>query len=1044
MAAPARVLTVPAGTPFLPCLAEAILAGRLPGTRDRPPKPLELPRMTLLLPTRRACKAMQEAFLTASGGRALLLPRIRPIGGADEDESLILGLGDDITTSADALEVPPAIDAVERHLALTSLVMRWHQARRLATASSDATGLTRDQLPLAQTPAEASGLARGLARLMDQVETEGADLTQLVELAPAEFAEQWSQTLDFLKILADAWPAVLAARGQISPAERRNRLLTLEAERLAREPPAHPFIVAGVTGSIPATARLMQVVAGLPHGAVVLSGLDQSLADDAWAAIYPGSPSHPQFRLAGLLARLGLERKNVTDIAADRQRDRFAFVGEALRPAATTAAWHSIGERLPGARAGAALAGIERLDAASPEEEAEAVALILRRAAEDGTAAAALISPDRTLARRVTTRLESWGITVDDSAGRPLAKTAPGVLLDLTVACLATDWAPATVLALLKHPLTRLGLPIAEIRRGARMLELRTLRRPHLGSGLDGVRAMLGLGDDTGDADAALGHHAAISGMAARDLELAATVLGRLQAAFAPLFILAATGTHSVHDLACAHIAAAEALAADEAGNHDALWSETSGETASLYFTRLLQAGAGPLRLSLADYPDFHRSLIANETARQPRTSHPRLAILGPFEARLLHFDIAILGGLNDGVWPEVSDPDPWLNRPMLAALGLPQPETRIGDSAHDFVQLLGAEKVYLTRAAKLDGAPTVPSRWLLRFEALLGGLGLRDALKGNTAEPWLGWAQNQKALPEYRPRPASAPRPPLHARPRKLSVTRIEHWMANPYAIFARDILRLEPMPTLGGPPEASVRGQIIHGALHRFAAEHPAALPADSAAELLAFAEAGLARLAAHPRVAAFWRPRFARFAAWFAQSEPARRIGVVRTVSEVRGSVPLEAPGGPFLLTARADRIDALESGGLVITDYKTGRPPGNARVAGGTAPQLPLEAAIASAGGFEGVAAGGVFGLRFIAAGGGEPPGAEQPVDCEDIAKLAADTLAGLKRLVALFDDPATPYAALRRANFASSYRYDDYAHLARIAEWSLLAEAVGDE
>ena len=267
---------------------------------------------------------------------------------------------------------------------------------------------------------------------------------------------------------------------------------------------------------------------------------------------------------------------------------------------------------------------------------------------------------------------------------------------------------------------------------------------------------------------------------------------------------------------------------------------------------------------------------------------------------------------------------------------------------------------------------------------------------------------------------------------------------MANPYAIFARDILRLEPMPALGGPPEASVRGQIIHDALHGFAAAYPAALPDDIVAQLLANAEAGLARLAAHPRVAAFWRPRFARFAEWFAASEPARRIGVARTVSELRGSLALEAPAGPFLLTARADRIDALKAGGLVITDYKTGKPPGNARVIEGTAPQLPLEAAIAAAGGFEGVAAGAVFGLRFIAATGGEPPGAEQPVATEDIARLAAGTLAGLQRLIALFDDPATPYAALRRGNFAASYRYDDYAHLARIAEWSLLAEVSGDE
>jgi len=763
--------------------------------------------------------------------------------------------------------------------------------------------------------------------------------------------------------------------------------------------------------------------------------------------VHPGAPSHPQFRLAALLASLGVARGDVTELPglppAEPIRNRARFIGEALRPAATTTAWRDIASRLPPAAAKAALTGIERLDAGSPEEEAEAVALILRRAAEDESTTAALISPDRTLARRVATRLESWGIAVDDSAGRPLAKTAPGVLLELTLTCLATDWSPAPLLALLKHPLTRLGLPIAEIRRGARMLELRALRRPNLGRGLDGLRTMLGLGDAPEDEDAAIGHHVAISGMAARDRELAAKVLERLETAFAPLRALG-NDSHSVSALVAAHIETAEALAADETGSHAALWSETAGETTALYMGKLLEAGAGPMRMLLADYPEFHRALISTETARQLRTSHPSLAILGPFEARLLAHDVVILGGLNDGAWPEIADPDPWLNRPMLAALGLPQPETRIGDSAHDFVQLLGARKVYLTRAAKLDGAPTVPSRWLLRFEALLAGLGLNDELAGDKTEPWLGWAQNQKALPEHRPRPAPTPRPPLAARPRKLSVTRIEQWIANPYNIYARDILRLEAMPALGGPPEASVRGQIIHGALHRFSAAHPDALPADSAAELVAQAEAGLARLAAHPRVAAFWKPRFARFAAWFAETEPSRRIGIARTVSELRGSLVLTSPGGPFLLSARADRIDVLKSGALTITDYKTGTPPGNARVVEGLAPQLPLEAAIAAQGGFEGIAAAAVTGLRFIAAGGGDPPGTEQQVKCEDVARLADDTLAGLQRLIALFDDPATPYAPLRRPPFRDAYRYDDYAHLARVAEWSLLAEEGGND
>ncbi len=1029
-AATPRVFSIPAGRPFLACLAEATLAGQLAGMAG-PPTLLELPKITLLLPTRRACKAMQEAFLSASGGRALLLPRIRPIGDVDEDESLL---------TAGDFDLPPAMDGIERHLILTSLVLKWIKQRRVALAATHDTGAPAG----AQTPAQASALARGLAQLMDMVETEGADLSKLAELAPAMFSEQWRQTVEFLSILSAVWPAILAASGKLSPADRRNRLLALQAQLWTDKPPKHAVIVAGVTGSIPATARLMQVVAALPKGAVVLAGLDHGLDDATWAEVYPASPSHPLFRLATLLARWGVARSAVKPLGvppSERQR----VIGEALRPAASTAAWGEIGARLDASTVAAALSGIVRLDAASPEDEAEAVALILRRAADSPATTAALVTPDRTLARRVAVRLTSWGISIDDSAGRPLSKTPPGVLFDLTATVLAMDFAPAPLMALLKHPLTRLGLTVAEVRRGARMLELRALRRPNLGAGLGSLRTLLADAGNTPDPDDHEPHHRAISGMSDRDGALARSVLEALAAALAPLRqLFEAGGQHPLATLIDAHIATVELIATDETGATDALWAEPAGEAASAYLASLVAAGANALAIAPAAYPELYRSLIATETVRAARTSHPNLTILGPFEARLLQPDIVILGGLNDGVAPEIAEPDPWLNRPMLAALGLPQPETRIGDAAHDFVQLLSVQTVYLTRAVKRDGAPTVASRWLLRLDAVLAGLGLKNTFAGDAAEPWLAWAQNQKALTDFAPRPAPAPRPPLVARPRQLSVTRIEHWMANPYAIFAREILRLELMPELGGAPEASVRGRIIHQALHRFAARHPDALPADITAALLAEAEAGLTRLAAHPRVAAFWRPRFARFADWFAGSEPTRRTGIARTVSEISGAIGLAAPGGPFRLTARADRIDMLQGGGVLITDYKTGAVPNDARVTTGLSPQLPLEAAIAAEGGFAGIAASPVSLLRFIAATGGEPPGLEHAVKCDDVTVLAAETLAGLTRLIARFDDPSTPYTSLRRPGFRDSARYDDYAHLARVKEWSLLAEAGNDE
>jgi ATP-dependent helicase/nuclease subunit B len=371
----------------------------------------------------------------------------------------------------------------------------------------------------------------------------------------------------------------------------------------------------------------------------------------------------------------------------------------------------------------------------------------------------------------------------------------------------------------------------------------------------------------------------------------------------------------------------------------------------------------------------------------------------------------------------------------MRETLALPSPEEKIGYSAHDFTAFLGAPRVYLTRAQKIDGVPTVPSRWLMRLEALLAGLELADALR--TQEPWLGWARARDSFDVRQRLKAPEPRPEVALRPRQMSVTRVETWLANPYAIFASDILRLEKLPELGASPDAARRGSIVHDIMRRFAKAHPEVLPPDPESELVAIADAVLARYASNPRVAAFWGPRFARFAHWFAETELARRVGVTHVAAEVGGRLAVKGPAGPFTLTARADRID-LRADGLVITDYKTGQFPADTRVIQGLAPQLPLEAAIARGeAGFTGIGPGAVAALRYIRATGGEPAGEEHTVKTGDVAALAATTVGRLENLIAVFDDAATPYKALRRLGF--NYEHDDYAHLARVGEWSAAGE-----
>jgi ATP-dependent helicase/nuclease subunit B len=1038
----------------LETLAHAILDGRL-ASGTAPASPLNIAATTLLLPTRRATRALQDAFLAASPTRAALLPRLKPIAEGDEDLSLLTSAADPGPVSADALEIPASVGALERQLALTSLVLRWSQTMRepsLSAGDGDATA------PFAaagaQTPAQAANLARELARLMDMVETENVALTGLADLVEqSEFSEHWQKTLTFLDIVTQWWPAHLEAIHAISPTDRRNRLILAEAARLTRTKPTAPMIVAGVTGSIPATVELMRAVASLPNGVIVLPGLDLDLDDAAWAAITDGSAlekrphaEHPQFGLKTLLDRLGLTRADVMALeraapsAARAARQK--LVSEAMRPSSTTAAWHTFTAAADVETYREAIADVTLIEAPSAQDEAETVALILREAAETPGVTAALVSPDRLLARRVAVRLEAWGIRVDDSAGRPFGKTVPGTVLDLTIEALHQDFAPAPLMALLKHPLVRLGLDPFAIRRAARALELAAFRGPYLGRGLDGVKAAL----SKAEADCALDAEVksqrrpkAVRRLFPEDWQGAHDLLARLGDAVAPLTALfASRKPMALAALAQAHAVVAQALCAlPEPTPQSALWQGEAGRAAQTIFEGLTQTNLIAPEIKPTDYPDLYRSMIATENVRPHIPVHPRLSIWGPFEARLQQPDIVILGSLNDGTWPEAADPGPWLNRPMRAALGLPAPEEKIGYAAHDFTQLLSSPRVYLTRAQKVDGVPRVPSRWLMRLEAVLAGLGLKDTLRqeqGNST--YLAWARLRDAAAKRSPVGRPMPRPAVALRPRKLSVSAVETWIANPYAIYASRILGLEALPPLGSEPDAAIRGSIIHEALAGFVKEYPRQLPNDTEAALLRHAEGVLRAWTGHPRVAAFWLPRFERFARWFAETEPARRAGTATlALAEISGSMIVGPLDNPFTLTARADRLDII-GGAITITDYKTGTPPNKNKVRSQKAPQLPLEAAIALAGGFGTVQKMPVAALRYIRASGGEPAGEESIVASADSAELAAASLAGLEALVAKFDLEATPYAVTRRATF--SYDYDEFAHLARVAEWSTAA------
>ena len=985
MAPHPKVSTIPPGTPFVDALAAGLLA-RHGGSPDA------LARATVLLPTRRACIALRDAFLRHSGGAALLLPRLTPLGDIDADE-IEPGAGDAVSEAA-AGDAPPAVSELERRLILARLIL----AQPAAAGDAGGAFARADQ---------AVRLAADLARLLDQVQTEQLSFDGLAALAPADYAQHWQRTLAFLEIVTAHWPAILAERGLVDPAARRNGMLEALAARWRAAPPAGPVIAAGSTGSVPATADLLAVIARLPDGEVVLPGLDQDSGEAFWAQI---DESHPQFGLKRLIERLAVDRDQVavwpvSDAAPAVHPGRAALLNTALQPAETTATWAAV----PPPPA-AALDGLESIACPGPREEAALIALRLRHALETPGRTAALVTRNRALARRVAAELGRWGIEIDDSAGRPLAETATGSFLGLSAALVAEDAAPLALLAALKHPFAAGGLKPGGFRARVRALEYAVLRGPRPGAGFSGVAGALD----------AVGAPAALRRWFDRIADLAA-----------PFAELVAGDRVSLGALAAAHLAFAEGLAtaAGEEGP-DRLWAGDAGEAAAAFFAELIEAAGAMPPLAGRDYPAVLAGLIEGRVVRPRHVRHPRLHIWGPLEARLQHADLMILGGLNEASWPPDPGADPWLSRPMRRRFGLPAPERRIGLSAHDFVQCASAPNVVLTRAAKVEGAPTVPSRWLARLENLLRGWEKADALAASPE--WRAWPEMLDRPDAVRPAEPPAPAPPVAARPRRLSVTQIETWRRDPYAIYARHILRLTALDPIDADPSAAERGTVIHKALDRFVKAHPDALPDDACDSLIYIGRSAFAEVIARPSVRAFWWPRFERIARWFVETERDRRAGLAAIASEAVGCYELAGPGGTFVLTGKADRIERRRDGGLVIIDYKTGGIPEKQDIVNGYAPQLSLEAVIAEAGGFEGVAKTAVAELSYWRLTGGDPAGEEKPVNA-DAAALAAEALDGLRRLVADFDDPATPYHAV--PDMTKAPRFNDYAHLARIREWA---------
>ncbi len=982
-AARPNLFTIPAHRSFADALAAGLMAQH---GRD----PVALARGIVLLPNQRAARAVRDAFVRASGG-GLLLPRLVPLGDPELDER-IGGMLDPL----DGEHIPPAIEPIERQMRLARLV-----ARERGVDAADAMRLAAD-----------------LGRTLDQLIVEDVAPAGLGTIAfeTGDLAAHWQTSLGALDAILTAWPLELERLGRIDLATRRNLLLVALERRWRERPPGDFVCAAGITTAAPTAARLLRRVARLETGSVVFPALDLHMPEAEWEMLGPHEAepgrrappnleTHPQFHLKLLLTGMGYVRDDVQrwrwggGHAATAARGR--AIGNAMAPAEATARWNGL---KPSERR---LTGVRALELADPAEEAQAIALALREALEEPGKTAALVTPDRALARRVTAHLARWGIEADDSAGRPLSQTPPGTLLLAVANAAAERFAPVALLTLLGHPLVRAGEARLDWLDGFRLLD-RALRGPRPAPGLAGVSAHLDEGDF---------REKPIRGAAKSFWAEASALLAPLEAAFdAGDGLWKARGGSGLGGLLAIVRETAAALCGDD------LWRGPAGRAAAELIAALEEAAEhGPEQVRPEALPALLEEAMAAVAVRPPYGKHPRLFIWGLIEARLQQADLMVLGGLNEGVWPALPAPDPWLAPRIRAELGLPSLERRIGLAAHDFACALGAPRVLVTRARRDARAPAVASRLWLRIEAMTGGV--------TRALPLAKWARAVDRPEAFVQIARPAPAPPVDERPRKLSVTEVDRLKADPFAFYARRVLGLNQLDAVDADPSAAWRGSAVHKVLEDWLNEDQC-----DPAKLTPRVERLLDDPGVHPMLRALWQPRLIEAIDW---------VGKKMAEGRAEGRTPLVAEKAGFAqvagvrLSGTVDRFDRQAGDGLGIVDYKTGKPPSMAAIRGGFSLQLGLLGLIAELGGFDGIEGrASAFEYWSLSKKGGDFGYVESPTDAKRRDHIPADEFVAFaaekfREAVEKWLTGEEPFTAKLHPQYAP---YGEFDQLMRLDEW----------
>lgn len=962
----ARVFGVAPGVDFPRALVNGLRA------RSANSTPEDFARVEVIVNTQRMARRIRDLF---DQGPPSLLPRVR----------LLTSLEHSLTAL-----IPAAVSPLRRRFELTQIIAR-----------------LLEQQPDLAPRASLFDLADSLATLMDEMSGEGVSPDAIAELDVSDQSGHWERAQQFFAI-ARHFLATVNTEPDVET--RQRQVVQALIDQWEANPPAHPIILAGSTGSRGTTMMLMKAIARLPQGALVLPGFDFDTPANVWTALGDAlsAEDHPQFRFHRILTELELEPSNVTswNDSAPANAARNKLVSLALRPAPVTDQWLAEGPKLENLQG--ACEGVTLVEAASQREEALTIAMRLRKAAQDGVTAA-LITPDRMLTRQVTAALDRWNILPDDSAGTPLPLTPPGRFLRHVSALFMQDLTSEALLTLLKHPLTHSGSDRNTHLRLTRDLELH-LRKS--GATYPTETLLDAFGKSLKDAE---GWFAWLTDVFCNRLLL---------------------GEASVSDQLEAHLALAEAVArgSEMPNGSGGLWEEKAGREAIRVIEELRENAGHAGVMSARDYNDLFSAVLNRGEVRDRDAPHPKILIWGTLEARVQGADLLILGGLNEGSWPESPSPDPWLNRKMRHDAGLLLPERRIGLSAHDFQQAVAASDVWLTRSIRSDEAETVPSRWINRISNLLSGLkdqGGQDALQAmrDRGQVWIAKAQALEHVDPVAPVLRPAPRPPVHARPAQLSVTEIKRLIRDPYSIYARHVLRLRALDPLMRLPDALLRGIVIHEVLETFVKDVETNPDLLTHEHLLKISEATLSEKVPWHSARTLWMARMERVAPHFIRSEKLRRARARPIGFETRARS--EIPNLGFTLRGTADRIDRDERGNLIIYDYKTGKPPSKDEQRYFDK-QLLLEAAMAERGGFHDIDPAEVVSAIYIGLGS-DPKDEPAPLDDSPTAQVWAE----FEQLIARYQDPEQGFTS-RRA-LRKDTDPGDYDQLARFGEWEVTDE-----